>query len=254
MGMWKVSLLVIAFTLGVMPTAKAQDLSWMMDDATYEDGPTGDSLEEAVDYIHGLFYQAADGLHDRFDAKGANCNAFIQPNGTYGPHGRVIANGFKENPHLRNLLNDHAATARGIPTLCPRFAQLNQEERVKFWVWTFAAIAWDESTCKPSARAQGYTTTAIGLLQMEMPKKNRAWRGGLCKAPSVSGPRENLLCGMEIMSAHFDGDYSGKNCKGENARGLILNCSYWQKLRSISSPVANLIRLYPACSRSVARK
>ncbi len=253
--MWKVSLLfAVVLSLVYVPSAKAQDLSWMMENATYEDGPTGDSLEEAVDYINGLFYLTADGLHDRFEQKGANCNAFIQPNGNYGPHGRVIVNGFKENPHLRNLLNDRAASARGIPQLCPRFAQFDEDERVKFWVWAFAAIAWDESTCLPGARAKGVTTTAIGLLQMEMPKNKRAWRGGLCKAASVTGPRENLLCGMEIMSAHFDGDYSGRNCKGENARGLILSCSYWQKLRKMDSSIANLIRLYPSCSRSVAKK
>lgn len=189
-----------------------------------------------------------EGLAAAFDRSGADCDGFIKDDGTYGTYGKVIERAFNEYDHLGNLLSDDAATKRGMGRVCPNFKSLQKEDRVRFWVWTFASIAWAESTCLPRARARGTTTTAVGLLQMEAGIKHRRWRGQLCaKFAEVASPGPNLLCGLEIMHGHFAGKYEGDSCSGANSQGLILKCSYWQKLRVTNSTITRLISLFPEC-------
>lgn len=220
------------------------------------EAPENLSLEDAIDMMQpvfeadeqggGLFF-SDDALHGRFEAKGADCSDFIDADGVFGPRGHVIASAFKQFEHLQVLISNQAARATSMPQLCPKFARLSEEERIRFWVWTFAAIAWDESTCKYGARNSRATNgTAVGLLQMETNLRARSWRGPLCRFQSVASPRENLLCGLEIMRGQFSGLYSSnRSCKG--LAGLSMPCSYWQKLRRNWSPVHHLITLFPGC-------
>lgn len=215
------------------------------------------ALSEAIDFVRisepiQIALAVDDGLAVAFDRKGADCDGFIKDDGSYGAYGKVIAKAFNEYPHLKNLLSDDAASKRGMGRLCPGFSRLDQEDRVRFWVWTFASIAWAESTCLPRAKARGSNTAAVGLLQMEAGIKHRSWRGQLCrKYADVSAPGPNLLCGMEIMHGHFAGKYEDPpNCSGASAEGLVLRCSYWQKLRQPNSTITRLISLFPDCATS----
>jgi hypothetical protein len=185
------------------------------------------------------------GLSKSFKARGANCNAFINEKNDLGRHGIAIKNAFSKYTkpgHIGLLLNDSAAKAHSMPQLCPKFKSLSNEERIRFWVWTMAAIAWEESTCKDNAyNPNGTTDAAVGLLQLNRNYKNRYWRGALCKAKEVATPPNNLSCGLEIMRGQFDGFY------GKPA-GLSMPKSYWQRLRQGWSKIDYLISLYPGCA------
>lgn len=253
-----IATLVACLALSAQAQAQAQ-ASQTYDQAAYLNGEMPGnsenlSLEEAIDLMRPVFesdegsgFLNDDGLHGRFEAKGANCSDFIDRNGMLGSRGHVIASAFQQFEHLRVLVSEKAARATSMPQLCPKFSRMNEEQRIRFWVWAFAAIAWDESTCKPGATNSRATNgTAVGLLQMESTLRARSWRGPLCRFQSVSAPRENLLCGLEIMRGQFEGFYSGsKACQGQ--AGLSMACSYWQKLRRNWSPIHQLIMLYPGC-------
>ena len=80
------------------------------------------------------------------------CKNFIQDNGTYGPWGTDIKNYLEKNQKIKTAFFDPDLLGMDTPPkTCPRWKQLSHDEKLKFWVWTFAAIAQDESTCDPEA-------------------------------------------------------------------------------------------------------
>ena len=187
-------------------------------------------------------------LDGQFQARGADCREFLNREGVPGAYGHAILDAFDRYDHFQVLLEHKAAKAHSMPQLCPGFARFSRTERAYFWIWVFAAISWDESTCKPGAHnRRAVNSAAVGLLQLEAPQRLRYWRGPLCKGPSVSGAKANLGCGMEIMRGQFEGTYSGGRCGG--IAGLSMPCSYWEKLRRNWSNIHRLITLYPGCNR-----
>ncbi|MEK6555554.1 MAG: hypothetical protein AABZ31_09965, partial [Bdellovibrionota bacterium] len=202
-------------------------------------------LSEFANDKSGLFDLFDRGLPDDFDARGANCNSFIKEDSSYGPHGISIRNAFLKytNPkHINRLLQNESALAYSMPQLCPKYASFDFEGRVRFWVWTMAAIAWEEATCRDGAiNRRGTNDVAVGLLQLEKTKSKRYWRGPLCNVTEVETPAANLICGLEIMRGQFDGTYG-------SPAGLSIPNSYWQRLRAKWSKIDYLISLYPGCA------
>lgn len=183
-------------------------------------------------------------LTTEFLADGPGCTGFIRADGSYGPYGRVMENSLNSSQRLkRTLLNDDANTvARDgqMRALCPRFSALLPDERINFWIWTFAAISWAESRCQNLKASPCTSGNCVGLMQLEERRSLRHWRGRFCDVPSVLDPENNLKCSLEIMSGQFEGVYG---------HPPSLRHSYWEKLRNheATSIIKDRIRLFPNC-------
>lgn len=184
-------------------------------------------------------------LDPSFNGRGADCSAFISRNGTYGPLGQTIAsNVMARGPNSAFLTDNRPGMNDGVRA-CPKWRELSVKERVRFWVWTFAAIAWDESSCKPNERNPNATNgVAVGLMQLDELPSARKWRGPNCRASSVAAPSQNILCSLDIMEELLKGRQGVYKTDGN----LWDTNSYWQKLRTKDGGnIGRLIKTYPLC-------
>jgi len=193
--------------------------------------------------------RALPGLTAPFSANGADCTNFIRNDGSYGPWGEVVRQAVS-NPNINARFVN--ANIPHIREACSDWANMNAEQRTHFWVWTFAAIAWDEATCRGNARNGNATNgVAVGLLQLDERRADRNWRGPNCRVPNVSAPNENLRCGVDIMAELLRGQQGVYQGSGAIFRANSRNTSYWQKLRtSGGGSVGARIRTYPLCRNS----
>jgi hypothetical protein len=185
-------------------------------------------------------------LSIEFSAKGADCSNFIQNDGTYGAWGNTIKD-YIQNSSAKSRFLGNGIT--NIEHACPNWSRLNEEQKTHFWVWVFASLAHDESTCKANARNSKATNgVAVGLLQLDDTRSARSWRGPNCRVPSVSDADNNLKCGLDIMAELLkgkDGEYKGSGAIFTNGKR---NTSYWQKLKQPGgSHVGDLIKTHPLC-------
>ncbi len=189
--------------------------------------------------------QAMPPLSAHFSQKGADCRGFIGDDGSYGPYGQVIQSYIQSQGSDSILLSNNLASMNGASNICPNWKKFDEATKTHFWVWTFAAIAHAEDTCKNSQEkvpaTNGY---AIGLLQMDYTVKARSWRGPNCKAKNIGPYEANLKCGLDIMSELMlgpRGEYKGP--------GLIYGAnSYWQKLKGrTGGDIGEKIRAFPLC-------
>jgi hypothetical protein len=182
-----------------------------------------------------------------FYANGANCEGFIQRDGTYGEWGRIIQRGFEDDEEIKAaLVSEKAAKNKSLLKICPNFEALDESDRIRFWVWSMASIAWKESTCRNTGPVRCSRSNCIGLMQLNEPRSMRYWRGSACAVASVAQPRNNLLCAMDIMRGQFEGEY-GKP-------GGLSPYSYWQELRkSGKSPIKSRMMNFPGCRKSTLK-
>lgn len=187
-------------------------------------------------------------LTSGYSNQGADCSTFIQADGSLGPLGRVIST------HIDSMGNNSLFHSRNLPAaiaVCPRWSSFTNEQRDHFWVWLMAAISFKETTCGANTVNKAATHgTAIGHLQLNKHRKDRAWRGGesgkSCAVQDVSSPAANMKCGLEILHEQLKGKnglYKGNgNLFGRGAN------SYWQELRQKNGgTVIKLVKSYPAC-------
>lgn len=184
-------------------------------------------------------------LDPAFSGRGADCSAFISSNGSLGPLGQTIADSVvARGPNSSLLIDNRPGMSDGVRA-CPKWRQLSQQDRVHFWVWTFAAIAWDESTCKSNARNANATNgVAVGLMQLDEQRSARYWRGPNCNGSSVAAPTQNVLCSLDIMEELLKGRQGVYKTNGN----LWGTNSYWQKLRARDGGnIGRLIKTFPLC-------
>lgn len=187
------------------------------------------------------------GLSAGFYKNGAKCDNFINSNGKLGPWGKAIDDYIIAQGNSSIFLSDRLNGFERDPGFCPNWKKLTAEQKRHFWAWTFAAIAWKESTCKPTAKNRKASNgTAVGLLQMDEKQKDRKWRGRYCAVASVVGAEANVRCGMDIMSELLIGK------EGEyRSNGMLYgkkNGSYWEQLRHPDGgKIGELIRQNPLC-------
>lgn len=160
---------------------------------------------------------------------GENCFQYIDSNGEYGPWGKSVIeaiNKLQEDELKNSYLADNFTD---MDLVCPNFKNFNDQVKLKFWVWTFAAISWQESSCNPKTTAQGINSKAVGLLQLEDSLRLRAGRGGQCEVKDVKHPSNNIACGVEILHQQLLGPKSSyfTTSTGE----LFWKSGYWQHLR-----------------------
>jgi hypothetical protein len=186
------------------------------------------------------------GLSSLFSERGANCTNFIRSDGSFGPWGDTVHSAISNPNYRARFLNQNLPH---ITSACPNWRSLNDDQKMHFWVWTFAAIAWDEATCRENARnPRGSDGVAVGLLQMNELRSQRSWRGPNCRVPSVSDATNNLRCGVDIMAELLlgqQGEYRGAGAiYNPNGR----NTSYWEKLRRANgSTIGERMRSHPLC-------
>lgn len=184
------------------------------------------------------------GLPSVFYRQGANCSEFIKPTGVYGRYGESIVAEINKNPRYQSVLieDKSKAIARDpqMKAICPNFVNLSADEKKRFWVWTFASIAWDEARCTNPRRTQCTFANCIGIMQVDELESRRYWRGPGCRGRSMARPEDAFRCSLEIMRGQYEGFYG---------RPPSLRKSYWQKLRGAGTggSVKERMKLFPGC-------
>jgi hypothetical protein len=134
--------------------------------------------------------------------------------------------------------------ARGVRSFCPRFASMGEADKRAFWAYTFQALAGAEAGLKPTtdvrhtepevAKEDTVTKRMIrseGLLQLTYMDADRYgcefdWQQDKTlpekdPAKTILQPRNNLLCGVKILS----------NQMITQRKPLLTPSSYWVTLR-----------------------
>lgn len=187
------------------------------------------------------------GLTSAFREHNADCSKFIGDDGSYGSWGQSAADYIRAKGSNSSLFSNNLTGMAGTGGICPKWNTFDNEQKIHFWVWTLASIAWKEATCKENARnGKASNGVAVGLLQLDEGTKNRSWRGPSCKVPSVAKASENLKCGLDIME-----DLMEAKSGVYKSNGLLYgrkNNSYWEQLRhSDGGEIGRRIRAYPPC-------
>jgi hypothetical protein len=130
-----------------------------------------------------------------------------------------------------------------VRSVCPKFPNLSQQEKMRFWLWTFVVKAQEESSCNPAAQAPGVNGLADGLFQMEY---SRVWRAKaernehFCKTKE-SIDTQDLAFQFECTASTLKDMYCDKNLALVNPRG------YWQNMNDLSRRISQRIATYPGC-------
>ena len=172
-------------------------------------------------------------LADEFSLKGINdgCDKFLNNEGEPGEWGNIILKKIESLPEDELKDSFYSNNIPDMPFVCQNFSEFSNELKKKFWVWTFASIAWEESSCKPKAAAAGVNCKAVGLLQLEGSARLRKGRGESCQVAEVTTPKNNLACGVDILNDQLLGQKSNY-FKGTKATGeLFWKSSYWLHMR-----------------------
>lgn len=191
--------------------------------------------------------RALPGLTPDFYKNGAKCDSFISSTGKLGAWGKAIDGYIVRQGSGSVFLSDSLSGMEVNPGFCPNWKKFSPEQKRHFWAWTFASIAFKESTCLPHAKNRKATNgVAIGLVQMDEKKKDRYWRGKNCAVASVANAEANLKCGMDIMGELLRGKDGMYKSNGQLFGKK--NGSYWEQLRHPDGgTIGKLIMQYPLC-------
>lgn len=188
-------------------------------------------------------------LAEEFNDKSADCDKFISSSesGGYGPWGKEIVSYLDDKGDDSIFYQNSLSGMNDGVKACPNWEKMNKDEKQHFWVWVMASIAHVESTCNPKARnGQATNGAAVGLLQLDERASARKWRGSNCGVKSVTNPKENLRCGLDILEELLKGKEGEYKSSGEiwgKRSG-----SYWQHLRkNKGGEISDLILLNPFC-------
>jgi len=187
-------------------------------------------------------------LHKDYSNKGADCSKFITSSGEFGSHGKILRD------HLSKINGSKLFDSKisGMSDLCPNWAKLSKQDKEYFWVWFFAAIAREESTCSNTAVTKGAKNgTAVGYFQLDAVKKDRYWKSGKsgksCAVVDVKPVTDNIKCALEIFNEQLkglNGVFEGNGqLAGKGSR------TYWQDLRKDKDKrvVYKLAGKFPGC-------
>lgn len=242
---------------GALTFALFLQITYLPSQAELYGGPTN-----AASYESAGESQYKVGLTPDFRSKGAvHCDRFIRNNGEFGEFGEVLYSTLMNEEHIREvLIDDHKNKISSDPVMnqvCPGFSRLNKEDRARFWVWTMASIAWDESKCSPYIRPKrGPNDTLIGIFQLEDRRSSRSWRGKLCDVSNIRPIEAQMKCALEIMRGQFECTPGAGSCN--SSRGTYgpasLKSSYWEKLRGNKSSSTIKVRMakFPGCKSDLA--
>lgn len=226
-------------------------------------------------------------LTPSFYQAGAQCESFINEKGELGAYGEIIRDTIhyiisKYPSRKVSLLmdSDLAYDVDGLGDLCPNFPYFNENEKIHFWVWVFAAIAWHESKCATGQNLVGANNPnglSLGILHMPhdlryrydysnqslgtgscreyKPTSGKYVEGYLIKDEAMLNPRLNLKCGIDAMLTSLRGFHtrecyqSWNHILAEPTRQCRANIydNYWAAFKSESMGIARMIRENPLC-------
>lgn len=143
-----------------------------------------------------------------------------------------------------------------VQSFCPLYASLPQQQRSKFWVALFSAMAKPESNFKPQSfyqekfkDAKGRRVISRGLLQISHESANQPRYACDVKSPqALHDPKVNLSCGVKIMSKWVKTD--GVITQPRWSKDPKGGARYWSTLRPQRGKVqqiANFTRQLPFC-------
>lgn len=163
------------------------------------------------------------------------CQAFIRSNGSYGEFGQELLQQIGTDPR-------YFRDSNGTSKICPRWSTFSDSQKRHFWVWVFASMASQESTCTLKAKNRRCPNgTCAGLYQIEESADLRAGRGSKCDGNPYS-LRTNTRCAVSMLGNILDGrgpsDWSG---------------NYWSTLRGRGTKARQRIRQYQDCFSGGAR-
>jgi hypothetical protein len=150
-------------------------------------------------------YTVAGGLKSAWK----KCNLFMNEGGEYGSYGRIITKYIDEGLS-EVLLSDRLLGMNDAPHACPNWKSFTNETKKKFWVWTLAAIAADESGCnayvKDHKDVTGHYT--FGLYQLERSNKLRLSNRRFDKHCTHSlndlrKPLGSIRCAMDMITTQL---------------------------------------------------
>ena len=198
-------------------------------------------------------YQALKTLELR--SKVVPCTGFASAAGI-GPAGKLVVDELMRGKYedVGNLLQG----TEDLNKMCPRFGQMNTEEKGHVFALILASMSFLESSCKATAGlkkvVKGPNGRLGGLLQLHLGKEQAY--GSNCSNGASKNVRPTLLCGLSMLNKQF-----------VRSGGLInYDEGYWAVLRSkpiairnrktrkvtrvnLSEPMAKIIREFPLCQK-----
>lgn len=141
------------------------------------------------------------------------CDQFAT-DGEMNKWGAVIVNELKNSKYSDMLTRG----PRDIHMYCPKFNDMDVQERKALNVLIMAAMVHYESSCNFREKAPGPNGTAAGLLQLHKGKEQK-YSSGCRKNDSLNAER-SLICGLSMLNDQIS--------RGEN---LFSSASYWEVLR-----------------------
>lgn len=157
-----------------------------------------------------------------------NCQTFMDKNQVYGELGQYISRELYTNSKLYSEVIQSSAMTKS----CPKYNELNLNQKVLIWTLTLATMAHFESSCSTSASATGPNGTAYGLYQLHK-NKEAAYDKDLkiCQNGSSGNPKKSSQCVLSMLNNQI-----------KKTGQLFSNKSYWDVLRpNGSSQKAKLI-------------
>ena len=199
-------------------------------------------------------------LSSGFFSGGARCDRFIKADGSgYGPYGQELLRQISE-PEMNRI---YMSNGNGAVNACPNFASFTPAQKRHFWVWTFAALAWQESKCNNGTRDSSAHINpngkAVGLYQIERRSDLREGRDDRYRGRYCSGDPESLRvntrCSVRMLATPLtngngpltrSNQYWGPFKFAENGEWIKLKNGRRIFVKSVSK---KLIKQYAACFR-----
>ncbi len=169
------------------------------------------------------------------------CRGFLKTDGSPGPWGKELV------AAMQRVGTQCFYEKADFSLLCPNFKKFSIKKKQQFYLFTFAAIAWEESDCLPKARAQGTNDIADGLFQLEYSQSARAEadRHFLCKPKESVANTQDIKYQMQCAAGIFS-DY---HCDKSDERWTrVGNGGYWQKLRKTNRIISKAVAKFPGCN------
>jgi hypothetical protein len=179
------------------------------------------------------------------------CELFMNEKGEYNSYGKIVKNYILEDKsddgHSR-FLSDDLVGMTASPKICPNWTKFDDAMKIKFWVWTFADIAYWESGCWAEVPDhKDINDYAVGLYQLERKVSNRASRGPNCavSVKAIHSPYSNIRCAMDMIRYQLK---PTENQSGKLYNSVKNNDSYFYWLRQANGgAMGRNIRYFKPC-------
>jgi hypothetical protein len=161
------------------------------------------------------------------------CPNFLKKSDSADNWGKALTQAIDKLPEEKAKKTFLSNQIPDMDFICPNFSKFDDDLKKQFWIWTFASIAYNESSCKsiPDPKGRGVNTVPVGLLQLEDSVEMRKSRGPNCKVSDMIKPANNLACGVDILMEQLLGPDSTYFDPFHQPGFLFRKNSYWENLR-----------------------